>query len=84
MSHSRPVALRVADVPPREKLTNYPEPFASRMKGRDKRPLGDRFGLTSFGVNLTRLNARRPVGAASRPHACRTSSSIFSKAARRW
>lgn len=25
------------------------------MAGRDKRPLGDLFGLTRFGVNLTRL-----------------------------
>jgi uncharacterized cupin superfamily protein len=25
------------------------------MAGREKRPLGDRFGLTNFGVNLTRL-----------------------------
>lgn len=33
----------------------YPEPFASRMKGREKRPLGDLFGLSNFGVNLTQL-----------------------------
>ena len=51
----RPVALVAADVPPRAKLSNYPEPFFSRMAGRDKRPLGDLFGLTNFGVNLTRL-----------------------------
>lgn len=25
------------------------------MRGREKRPLGDLFGLTNFGVNLTRL-----------------------------
>ena len=25
------------------------------MSGREKRPLGDRFGLVNFGVNLTRL-----------------------------
>jgi len=40
----RPVAIRAADVPPRAFRTNYPEPFASRMAGRDKRPLGDPFG----------------------------------------
>jgi len=40
---------------PRTKRTNYPEPFASRMAGREKRPLGELFGLTNFGVNLTRL-----------------------------
>ena len=33
----------------------YPEPYASRVAGRVRRPLGDLFGLTHFGVNLTRL-----------------------------
>jgi uncharacterized cupin superfamily protein len=50
-----PVAIRAADAPLRVRQTNYPEPFASRMAGREKRPLGDLFGLTNFGVNLTRL-----------------------------
>ena len=50
-----PVAIAAADVAPRTKPSNYPEPFASRMTGRVKRALGDRFGLTNFGVNLTRL-----------------------------
>jgi len=50
-----PVAVVADDAPPRTKATNYPEPFASRMAGRLKRPLGDLFGLTNFGVNLTRL-----------------------------
>ncbi len=63
---SRPVALLAADVPPRAKLSNYPEPFFSRMKGRDKRPLGDLFGLANFGVNLTRL---KPGGSSSIRHA---------------
>ncbi len=34
----------------------YPEPFASMMEGRVKRKLGDHFGLTNFGINLTELN----------------------------
>jgi uncharacterized cupin superfamily protein len=51
----RPVAVNAAEAPPRTKPTNYPEPFASLMAGRVKRPLGDLFGLTNFGVNLTRL-----------------------------
>jgi uncharacterized cupin superfamily protein len=51
----KPVALVARDVAPRTKPSNYPEPFASRMKGREKRGLGDAFGLTNFGVNLTRL-----------------------------
>ena len=42
-------------VPPRVKPSNYPEPFFSRMSKREKRPLGDLFGLKNFGVNLTRL-----------------------------
>jgi uncharacterized cupin superfamily protein len=50
-----PVALLAADAPLRAKASNYPEPFASRMRGRQKRPLGDLFGLSNFGVNLTRL-----------------------------
>ena len=55
MSDDRPLALRAAEAPPRGKASNYPEPFASRMSAREKRPLGDAFGLKSFGVNLTRL-----------------------------
>ena len=55
MSESRPVAILAAEAPLRAKATNYPEPFASRMAGRAKRPIGDLFGLANFGVNLTRL-----------------------------
>ena len=62
----RPVAIRAADAPARVKSSNYPEPFASRMYGRDKRPLGDLFGLTNFGVNLTRL---APGGSSALRHA---------------
>ena len=47
--------LLAMDAPPRTQPSNYPEPFASRMSGRTKRPLGDLFGLKNFGVNLTRL-----------------------------
>lgn len=49
------LAVEARDAAPRAKATNYPEPFASRMRGRVKRPLGDVFGLTNFGVNLTDL-----------------------------
>lgn len=51
----KPVSLHAAEAPLRTKPSNYPEPFASRMAGRQKRPLGDLFGLTHFGVNLTQL-----------------------------
>ena len=50
-----PVAAVAAQAAPRATWSNYPEPFASRMARREKRPLGDQFGLENFGVNLTRL-----------------------------
>ena len=50
-----PIVAVAAEVAPRIKASNYPEPFASRMVGREKRVLGDLFGLVNFGVNLTRL-----------------------------
>ena len=50
-----PLAVAAVEVPPRTKPSNYPEPFFSRMAGREKRPLGDLFSLESFGVNLTTL-----------------------------
>lgn len=36
--------------------TIYPEPYASLVAGRLKRKLGEFFGLTNFGVNLTHLS----------------------------
>ncbi|MFO1075652.1 MAG: cupin domain-containing protein [Geminicoccaceae bacterium] len=51
----RPIAIVAATAAPRTKPSNYPEPFFSRMARREKRPLGDLFGLANFGVNLTRL-----------------------------
>lgn len=48
-------AILAAAVPARQKPSNYPEEFARRMAGREKRALGDAFGLRNFGVNLTRL-----------------------------
>lgn len=59
MSETNPAkaraAIKATDVPPRSKPSNYPEPFASRVAGREKRQLGEVFGLRNFGVNLTRL-----------------------------
>jgi uncharacterized cupin superfamily protein len=60
------IAIRAHDAPARTKATNYPQPFASRMDGRRKHPLGDLFGLTRFGVNLTRL---APLAVSSLRHA---------------
>jgi uncharacterized cupin superfamily protein len=48
-------AIDAASAPVAPLGRGYPEPFASRVAGRVRRPLGDLFGLTSFGVNLTRL-----------------------------
>jgi uncharacterized cupin superfamily protein len=55
MKPGSPEAIKAAEAPPRARSTGYPEPFAARVNGRDKRPLGDLFGLQNFGVNLTRL-----------------------------
>ena len=68
MTPAKPlIALRAEDAPPRTKPSNYPEPFASMMAGRLKRPLGDLFGLSNFGVNLTRL-APNSVSALRHAH----------------
>ncbi|NIO08446.1 MAG: cupin domain-containing protein [Deltaproteobacteria bacterium] len=56
-----PVAILANDAPPRIRRLNFPEPFATRMGNRDKRALGDVFGLTNFGINITRV----PPGAIS-------------------
>lgn len=61
-----PVAAVADDIPPRRKPSIYPEPFASRMSGREKRQLGDFFGLKNFGVNLTRL---APLAVSALRHA---------------
>lgn len=55
---SYPVAATATNVPVRARPSIYPEPFASRMQGREKRALGDFFGLKNYGVNLTRLAPR--------------------------
>ena len=52
---TKPVSLRASDAPSRARPSAYPEQFRARVAGRDKKPLGDLFGLTNFGVNLTRL-----------------------------
>ncbi|MDM8343808.1 cupin domain-containing protein [Pseudochrobactrum sp. sp1633] len=51
----KPDAIFACDAPARLKPSNYPEPYASFVADRIKQPLGDIFGLSNFGVNLTRL-----------------------------
>jgi uncharacterized cupin superfamily protein len=52
---TKPTAVEAEAAPVARPGRGYPEPFAARVAGRLRRPLGDFFGLTKFGVNLTRL-----------------------------
>jgi uncharacterized cupin superfamily protein len=54
-ARNAPLAMEARSAPSRAKPSSYPEPFFSRMSKREKRPLGDLFGVKNFGVNLTRL-----------------------------
>jgi uncharacterized cupin superfamily protein len=47
--------ISAQSVPATMGQTIYPEPYASQVEGRLKRKLGDCFGLTQFGANLTHL-----------------------------
>ncbi len=67
MTH--PVAIVASEAPPRAKPTGYPLDLRRAVEGREKRTLGDLFGLTNFGVNLTRL---APGAASALRHAHRT------------
>lgn len=58
-----------SDVPVQTAKSLYPDPFASRMARRRKRKLGDHFGLTNFGVNLTTIE---PGGMSALRHAHKT------------
>jgi uncharacterized cupin superfamily protein len=61
-----PTALDPEDVAPRPRPANPPAPFAPLFERREKRVLGDPFGLANFGVNLVRL---APGGLSSLRHA---------------
>ncbi len=52
-----PRSVVAAEAPQRARPTSPPFPAAMVAKtvGREKRPLGELFGLANFGVNLTRL-----------------------------
>jgi uncharacterized cupin superfamily protein len=66
---TRPIAIVASEAPTRKKPTGYPPDLRRAVEGREKRSLGDLFGLTSFGVNLTRL---APGAASALRHAHRT------------
>lgn len=59
----RPVVA--AEVPPRATRSTYPEPYYSRMTGREKQTLGDLFGLKNFGVNRATI---KPGGVSALRH----------------
>ncbi len=54
-----PIAVVADQVPPRARKSLYPQAILDlhgvRLAGREKRALGDLFGLQNFGVNLTKL-----------------------------
>jgi uncharacterized cupin superfamily protein len=47
--------LQASTAPTRGVMSVFPAVFAKQMELRQKRPLGDAFGLQAFGVNHTRL-----------------------------
>ena len=51
----KPAAIWALEAALRNRPSGYPEKFQPIVKGREKRPLGDHYGLKNFGVNLTRL-----------------------------
>lgn len=63
-----PPAVDAFSVTSRSQRTAYPQPFAAMFEGRDKKALGAVFGLTKFGVNLTRL-APGAISALRHAHA---------------
>ncbi|MES2898907.1 MAG: cupin domain-containing protein [Pseudomonadota bacterium] len=62
----KPVAVMADSVTPTTRPSLYPEPFAALMANRVKRRLGDVFGLSNFGVNLTTI---APGGSSALRHA---------------
>ncbi|HXA68802.1 MAG TPA: cupin domain-containing protein [Stellaceae bacterium] len=63
-SDTHPLAVVADELPERPKPSLGP--FTARLSPRQKRVLGDVFGLTNFGVNLTRLP---PGGISALRHA---------------
>jgi uncharacterized cupin superfamily protein len=61
---NHPLAVVAEELPERPKPSFGP--FTARLSPRQKRVLGDVFGLTNFGVNLTRLP---PGGISALRHA---------------
>ncbi|WP_270935927.1 cupin domain-containing protein [Falsiroseomonas oryzae] len=62
---AKPVAIVAMDAPPKGP-SGYPADLRRKVEGRERRVLGDAFGLRNFGVNLTRL---APGSASALRHA---------------
>lgn len=60
MAKQKPSAIRARDLEPRMSSV-YPPEFAKAVAGREKRAVGDHFGLDQYGVNQVTL----PPGVAS-------------------
>lgn len=52
-------------IPEQAKKTGYPAPFSELVAGRTKRRIGEHFGFTHYGVNITQL---APGSASALPH----------------
>ena len=63
---AKPMAIWALEAQLRSRPSNYPQRFQPVVAGREKRPLGEYFGLKNFGVNLTRL---RPGASSALRHA---------------
>jgi len=66
LTMEKPIAVNAGKIEARQKKSIYPAPFAAMMALREKRVLGDLFGLTNFGVNLTTI---QPGGMSALRHA---------------
>ena len=65
----KPAAMEATAVPPGRASRGYPEPFATRVAGRERQALGDAFGLTNFWCKPNAIASGLHVGAAPHPHA---------------
>lgn len=63
---SFPAAVVACETPARPRPASYPAPLAIAIEHREKRTLGDLFGISHFGVNLARV---QPGGCSSLRHA---------------
>jgi len=66
MSEDTKIAIDIWQAPSRPSRSQFPAEFAEKLTKREKHPLGDLFGLTVFGVNLTKIT---PGGQSAVRHA---------------